>query len=48
MFWYLEGGLGPVGYPKTQCAVLVERGTHAILEGNIGAYRDAEWAIAHF
>ncbi|WP_211709230.1 IS4 family transposase, partial [Paraburkholderia aspalathi] len=44
-FGYPEGGRGPAGYPKAQCAVLVECGTHAILAGNIGAYRDAEWAL---
>ena len=44
-FGYPEGGRGPAGYPKAQCAVLVECGTHAILAGSIGAYRDAEWTL---
>lgn len=44
-FGYPEGGRGPAGYPKAQCAVLVECGTHAILAGSIGAYREAEWTL---
>ena len=44
-FGYPEGGRGPAGYPKAQCAVLVECGTHAVLAGSIGAYRDSEWSL---
>lgn len=44
-FGYPEGGRAPAGYPKAQCAVLVECGTHAILAGSIGPYRDAEWTL---
>ena len=44
-FGYPEGGRGPTGYPKAQCAVLVECGTHAVLAGSIGAYRDSEWSL---
>ena len=44
-FGYPEGGRAVAGYPKAQCAVLVECGTHAILAGNIGAYREAEWTL---
>jgi hypothetical protein len=44
-FGYPEGGRAPAGYPKAQCAVLVECGTHAILAGSIGSYRDAEWTL---
>ena len=45
MFGYPEGGRAPAGYPKAQCAVLVECGTHAILDGSLGSYRDAEWTL---
>lgn len=45
-FGYPEGGRAPAGYPKAQCAVLVECGTHAILAGSIGPYREAEWKLS--
>jgi hypothetical protein len=44
-FGYPEGGRAVAGYPKAQCAVLVECGTHAILVGSIGAYREAGWTL---
>lgn len=44
-FGYPEGGRGPAGYPKAQCAVLVECGTHAVLAGSIGACRGSEWSL---
>lgn len=37
---------GTAGYPQAQCAILVECGTHAILDAHIGAYRVPEWEIA--
>jgi len=33
---------GQAGYPQTQCAVLTECATHAILGANLSAYRAAE------
>ena len=36
---------GVAAYPQAQCAALVECTTHAILAAEIGAYRDAEWAL---
>ena len=36
---------GVAAYPQAQCAALVECTTHAILAAEIGAYRDAEWAV---
>ena len=44
-FGYPGSRTGHAGYPQAQCAVLVECATHAILDANLGAYRDAEWAI---
>lgn len=36
---------GVAAYPQAQCVALVECTTHAILGAEIGAYRDAEWAL---
>ena len=44
-FGYPGSRTGVAGYPQTQCAVLVECGTHAIVAANIGAYRDSEWSV---
>lgn len=44
-FGYPGSRTGVAGYPQAQCAVLVECATHAIVGANIGAYRDAEWAV---
>ena len=44
-FGYPGSRNGHAGYPHAQCAVLVECATHAILDANIGAYRDSEWSI---
>jgi hypothetical protein len=44
-FGYPGSRNGHAGYPHAQCAVLVECTTHAILDANMGAYRDSEWEI---
>jgi hypothetical protein len=44
-FGYPGSRTGVAGYPQTQCAALIECGTHAIIGANIGAYRDAEWTV---
>jgi len=44
-FGYPGSRTGQAGYPQAQCAVLVECGTHAILNAHIGAYRKSEWDI---
>jgi hypothetical protein len=44
-FGYPGSRNGHAGYPHAQCAVLVECTTHAILDANLGAYRDSEWQI---
>lgn len=44
-FGYPGSRTGVAGYPQAQCAVLVECGTHAIIDANLGAYRAAEWDI---
>ena len=44
-FGYPGSRTGVAGYPQAQCAVLVECGTHAIIDANIGAYRDSEWSV---
>ena len=36
---------GVAAYPQAQCAALVECTTHSLLAAEIGAYRDAEWAL---
>lgn len=44
-FGYPGSRTGHAGYPQAQCAVLVECGTHAILDANLGPYRTGEWEI---
>ncbi len=44
-FGYPGSRNGHAGYPHAQCAVLVECATHAILDANMGAYRDSEWDV---
>ena len=44
-FGYPGSRNGHAGYPHAQCAVLVECATHAILDANMGAYRDSEWKV---
>ncbi len=44
-FGYPGSRAGHAGYPQAQCAILVECATHAIIAANLGAYREAEWAI---
>jgi len=44
-FGYPGSRTGVAAYPQAQCAVLVECATHVIVGANIGAYRDAEWAV---
>lgn len=44
-YGYPGSRTGHAGYPQAQCAVLVECATHAILDANIGAYRDSEWQV---
>ena len=44
-FGYPGSRAGHAGYPQARCALLTECATHAILAANLGAYRDAEWAI---
>ena len=44
-FGYPGSRTGHAGYPQAQCAILVECATHAILDANIGAYRDGEWTV---
>jgi hypothetical protein len=44
-FGYPSSHTGHAGYPQAQCAVLVECASHAIIAANLGAYREAEWAI---
>jgi len=44
-FGYPGSRTGVAGHPQAQCAVLVECGTHAIIDANLGAYRVAEWDV---
>ena len=44
-FGYPGSRTGHASYPQARCALLTECATHAILAANLGAYRDAEWAI---
>jgi hypothetical protein len=44
-FGYPGSRTGHAGYPQAQCAVLIECATHAILDANLGAYREAEWQV---
>ena len=44
-FGYPGSRTGHAGYPHAKCGLLVECATHAILDANMGAYRDDEWAV---
>lgn len=44
-YGYPGSRTGHAGYPKAQCAVLVECATHAIIGANLGPYRAAEWDV---
>jgi len=37
---------GEAGYPQAQCAILTECGSHAILDAELGSYKQAEWEVA--
>lgn len=45
-FGYPGSRTGAAGYPQAQCALLTECGSHAILDAELGSYRQAEWEIA--
>lgn len=45
-FGYPGSRTGAAGYPQAQCALLTECGSHAILDAELGSYRQAEWAVA--
>ena len=44
-FGYPGSRTGHAGYPQAQCGILVECASHAIIDANLGAYRESEWAI---
>lgn len=46
VFGYPGSRTGHAGYPQAQCAMLVECGSHAILDAELGSYRQAEWEVA--
>lgn len=45
-FGYPGSRTGHSGYPQAQCAILTECGSHAILDAELGAYKQAEWDVA--
>lgn len=45
-FGYPGSRTGAAGYPQAQCAILTECGSHAILDAELGSYRQAEWEVA--
>lgn len=45
-FGYPGSRTGAAGYPQAQCAILTECGSHAILDAELGGYRQAEWELA--
>ena len=45
-FGYPGSRTGEAGYPQAQCALLTECGSHAILDAELGSYRQAEWEVA--
>ena len=45
-FGYPGSRTGQSGYPQAQCAILTECGSHAILDAELGAYKQAEWDVA--
>ena len=44
-FGYPGSRTGHAGYPQAQCGILVECGSHAVINANLGAYRESEWTI---
>lgn len=46
VFGYPGSRTGQAGYPQAQCAILTECGSHAILDAELGSYRQAEWEVA--
>jgi hypothetical protein len=46
VFGYPGSRTGHAGYPQAQCAILTECGSHAILDAELGSYRQAEWEVA--
>ncbi len=45
-FGYPGSRTGQAGYPQAQCAILTECASHAILDAELGAYKQAEWEVA--
>lgn len=45
-FGYPGSRTGHAGYPQAQCAILIECASHAILDAELGAYKQAEWDLA--
>jgi hypothetical protein len=45
-FGYPGSRTGQAGYPQAQCAILVECASHAILDAELGTYKQAEWEVA--
>ena len=45
-FGYPGSRTGQAGYPQAQCAILMECASHAILDAELGAYKQAEWEVA--
>ncbi len=45
-FGYPGSRTGAAGYPQAQCAILTECGSHAILDAELGSYKQAEWEVA--
>jgi hypothetical protein len=46
VFGYPGSRTGHAGYPQAQCAILMECASHAILDAELGAYKQAEWEVA--
>lgn len=46
VFGYPGSRTGEAGYPQAHCAILTECASHAILDAEVGAYRQSEWEIA--
>lgn len=46
VFGYPGSRTGEAGYPQAQCAILTECGSHAILDAELGSYKQAEWEVA--
>lgn len=45
-FGYPGSRTGQAGYPQAQCAILVECASHAVLDAELGAYKQAESEVA--